>query len=333
MLLIPFGLRAPSRLPCILLLALCLLDTFNVAARPMPMREIMPHTPDTVKPRTVGLLLQCYIPNSESKLQGISLCLFSVDDLEKEIVCSPTSLSPTRWDKLGGNPISIGDMNFANTVQMHHVFGLLQQNPSRGSEEAVRAEMNPWEWADDKVFFLSQFPTGLIDAEGKPEYVISEKTRQDLWQPELFLWTSEEISVVYYKTGHVGLRVARYNFEKAFTPTGRLDNPPRNEPGNVVFSGYINFINQDEMRRSLSEILLSATRQSQPADWLVRVYRDWQRKQSHWIAPWLHMDRALENLTKRTSGWKHYYKVAFTPEDLERWRGTATEVMVGLHEP
>ncbi|KAJ3777375.1 hypothetical protein FB446DRAFT_170912 [Lentinula raphanica] len=200
MLLVPSDLRPlPARLPHVLLLAVCLLDTFaHVATRPMgaAVQELVPRNPPHTRepPTEPGLYLQRYGSFTPG---AVKLCLFSMDDLYHQIVCSPPPLL-AGWYPTGA-PIFIGEMEFINKAHRDYVFGELGKNPSGGSREAEEAQKNPWEWANGKVIFLSLTHSGLQggpdggpDEERNGRLVISETTMNNNWKPTLLYWTHGE---------------------------------------------------------------------------------------------------------------------------------------------
>ncbi|KAJ3761251.1 hypothetical protein EV360DRAFT_68013 [Lentinula raphanica] len=92
MLLIPFDLRVPlswRRLPRILLLAVCLLDTL-VTARPIAVQELVPRDGRVED----VLIMHIYVPKSKA-IKAVKLCLYFGSE---QVICSPTPPSVPATD-------------------------------------------------------------------------------------------------------------------------------------------------------------------------------------------------------------------------------------------
>ncbi|KAJ3825661.1 hypothetical protein F5880DRAFT_1505277 [Lentinula raphanica] len=127
---------------------MCFLDTFDVAARPIAVQELIPRNPGSGK---MDLFLRRY--KSPSSPNAIRLCLTSdLSIVVEPIVCSPTS-SVDGWHEITETPTLIGTITFDSATVKDQILSDLRKNPSL--EEAKEAENDPWKWAEGKVKHLN----------------------------------------------------------------------------------------------------------------------------------------------------------------------------------
>ncbi|KAJ3712054.1 hypothetical protein C8R42DRAFT_688212 [Lentinula raphanica] len=326
MLLIPFDLRAPlswRRLPRILLLTVCLLDTL-VTARPMAVQELVPRDG-----RVEDVLrMHIYVPKSKA-IKAVKLCLYFGSE---QVICSPTPPSvPATDSEQWEMPFvhNIGKMKFIDDGAKKTGFVILRRTRFDGVDEVQN--LNPWMWMYRRMnFLITRYPTlrnperELVCSFPKPEEVLKR------WKKILSNGLSKKLSVRQYRsTGDVQIRIG-----DDFQMTFRVDNskPLPNETPTQFFAGTVHYWNEAVFMDALTEIWQQASVSNEPPDWFPGYYPQpksiWDMKD--WERPLVGADHAMKALGRTQTGWESYdtsEKIrAFTsPEDSESVRAFSSQ--------
>ncbi|KAJ3825662.1 hypothetical protein F5880DRAFT_1550835 [Lentinula raphanica] len=293
MLLIPFDkLRAPlswRRLPRIVLLAVCLLDTL-VAARPMAVQELVPRDQSV----TNSLRFQIYKPASGTAIKAIRLCLIFGTEI---VICSRSSPSVTAWNSIRHTGAKIGDMTFFTNDYKKTIFQNLQQQNSESNPSD-----NPWilmnKSVQDLVF---TFPT-YIDQQLQPVCSVSPDAWEN-WQKMFLEGATTSLSVFFYKsTGDIEIR---FDGEVAMTFFGESleSSSSHNVQPLPVFTIVAHYWNPAVFWEALQEIHQHALDSNELSD--TEWFHGFQSVGSlpAQARPLAWVDKVWTFLSEKTTGW------------------------------